>query len=144
MKLTKPGILIALSTSVFACAGTTPENLGVTDQHLQPCPSSPNCVVSFNYDENHYIEPIKLAGDISEKKAKIIALLRGKDEAKIISEQPAYIRAEFTSRIMRFVDDVEFYITVDAIHIRSASRVGYGDMGVNRKRMEAIRAALTQ
>jgi len=66
------------------------------------------------------------------------------DGAKVVKSEPGYLYAQFTSKLMKYVDDVEFWFdpAANVIHVRSASRVGRGDLGVNRKRIEAVRAAL--
>ncbi len=70
--------------------------------------------------------------------------MRNAERARIVREQPGYLQAEFTSRMLGFVDDVEFVLepTARVIHVRSASRLGYRDFGVNRERVEAIRRQL--
>ena len=121
-----------------ACAGERPANLGVQNNRLIPCPESPNCVSSYETDEQHGIAPLQAS------LADIERVLLGLDEANIVSASDNYIYAEFTSRIMRYVDDVEFYFDAAAgvTQVRSASRLGHSDLGANRARIEAIRAAL--
>jgi uncharacterized protein (DUF1499 family) len=104
-----------------------------------PPPSSPNCVSSRADagDKVHHIRP--LAGtDLS----KVKAVVQGMPRTEIVEEADGYLKAVFTSALFRFKDDVEFEQEGDVVHVRSASRVGYGDLGANRKRVEAIRAAL--
>ena len=103
-----------------------------------PCPESPNCVSSFEADETHGIAPLN--GNLDQ----ISAILQNLDEANIVSASNNYVYAEFTSAIMGYVDDVEFMFdaATGMTHVRSASRLGYSDLGANRKRIEAIRAAL--
>ena len=131
-------ILLLLVSLLTACAGEPPQNIGIQDGRLTPCPESPNCVSSFETDEEHSIAAIAANLDQIER------VLLGLDEAKIVEAGDNYLYAEFTSRLMGYVDDVEFlYDRVAAVtHVRSASRLGYGDMGVNRKRIEAIRSAI--
>ena len=125
---------------MVSCSGTRPENLGVTDGQLQPCPNTPNCVNSQNADESHRIEPLQAS------LAEVKQLLTSMERVTIVKATESYLHAEFTSKIMRFVDDVEFYFDPDqqVLHVRSASRLGRSDIGVNRKRIEQIRAALRQ
>jgi len=118
--------------------------LGTDSEKLQPCPRTPNCVSSQAMDEEHFIEPIMVSASAAETRDIILNVLDALDRVKVTETQPDYIRAEFTSLIFRFVDDVEFYFPtsesgVVRVDIRSASRVGRSDLGVNRKRMEAIR-----
>ncbi len=130
--------LLSIIPFLTACAGEPPQNIGVQDGRLTSCPDSPNCVTSYDTDESHSIEP--LVAELNQ----IEQVLVGLDEANIVDAGDNYLYAEFTSRIMGYVDDVEFlFDPVNGItHVRSASRLGYGDMGVNRKRIEAIRTAI--
>jgi len=136
-------LLIVCSVSVFfiGCAGKRPGNLGVSGGQLQPCPDSPNCVVSQSTDEEHKIDPLALESSAPEALAKLKKIILGMERTSIIEETDNYLYAEFKSAGMGFVDDVEFSIDAEkkVIHVRSASRVGYSDLGVNRKRIEAIR-----
>ena len=86
--------------------------------------------------------PIPITGTTDEARQTLLAVIGAMPRAKVVTDDGNYIHATFTSRVFRFVDDVEFVIDDSAseIHFRSASRVGYGDMGVNRKRMEEIRS----
>lgn len=128
------------------CAGTRPTDLGIRDNQLKPCPTSPNCVSSFasKEDRTHYIEPISYVSSVAEEMSRLKKIILSKPRTAIIEEKPNYLRAEFTSRIFRFVDDVEFLFddSLKYIHVRSASRVGYSDLGVNRRRIEEIRSEL--
>ena len=127
-------------------SGSVPQNLGVTDQQLAPCPDSPNCVSSQApaSDKEHYIAPLTYDGDRQTAKAQIIKILSVVPRTEIVEQTDDYIRAESTSRLMGFVDDLEFYFPPDQniIEWRSASRLGESDLGVNRRRLEQIRLAL--
>lgn len=110
-----------------------------------PCPKAPNCVNSQAPDEKHYIPSIHYTGTQQEAQYRLLQILESEKRAKITSVQQNYIRAEFTSAFFRFVDDVEFYFPEEkpdekVIHVRSASRIGYSDLGVNRNRIEKIRS----
>ena len=115
--------------------------IGITDGKLAPCPKSPNCVSTQVSDKKHIIKPLKYSSTLKEAKLKILDIIESLKRTKIINETENYIHAEFRTRTFKFVDDVEFYFddTEKIIHFRSASRVGWSDMGVNRKRMEKIR-----
>jgi uncharacterized protein (DUF1499 family) len=123
------------------CSGTRPSNLGVRDNRLSPCPSSPNCVSSQSDDEKHRIDAVRFTSTPAEALAGLKEIVRGMERTTVVRESPDYFHAEFRT-FLGFVDDVEFYAdeSQKVIHLRSASRVGYWDLGVNRKRMEAIRA----
>lgn len=121
----------------------TPDHLGVENGRFAPCPNTPNCVSSFAdpADEIHYIEPLPLGSSLPEAKVQIYNLIADTPRSRIVANTPNYIHAEFRSFTWGFVDDVEFYFDEEAglIHLKSAARLGEGDMGVNRKRMEEIR-----
>ncbi|MEC4893076.1 MAG: DUF1499 domain-containing protein [Oscillatoria sp. PMC 1051.18] len=125
---------------IFSFSGTKPKNLGVKDGKLAACPNSPNCVNSQSSDKEHQIEPLPYI-----EIATIKQIVEGMERTNIIEVTDTYLYAEFTSQLMGFVDDVEFYRDDSAkvVHVRSASRLGKSDLGVNRKRIEAIRAKLS-
>jgi len=127
-------------------AGTRPADLGIHDGQLAPCRPTPNCVASQvnPADAEHYVAPIAFRTDARSAWAALVAAARRSERAEIVAERPGYLRAEFSSRVLGFVDDVEFQLDAGArrIHVRSASRLGRGDFGVNRARIEAIRARL--
>lgn len=138
-------LLLIITVMLVACPGSRPKNSGVADGRLAPCPKSPNCVSSQSDDEGHYIAPIVYDGTLQDTREKLIYVLQSMKRSRIVKTEDTYIHAEFTSAIFRFVDDVEFYLDDSAktIHMRSASRVGKSDFGVNRKRMEKVRAHFT-
>lgn len=109
---------------------------------LGPCPSSPNCVSTQAQDEGHAIAPFRYQKSRVEAKEALKEITRSLPRMQLVEEDEAYLHYEVTSLLLRFVDDVEFLFDDDAktIHFRSASRTGYGDLGVNRKRMEQVRA----
>lgn len=123
-------------------AGARPPSLGVKDGKLAPCPTSPNCVVSQGAsDREHEIAPLAYTGDRADAMATLQKIVAAQPRTQIIKQTDDYLYAEFTSRLMGFVDDVEFYFDSDqpVIQVRSASRLGESDLGVNRKRIEALR-----
>lgn len=124
---------------MFNFSGKRPTNLGVKNGKLTPCPGTPNCVNSQSSDAQSKIDPLP-AKPISELK-KVIEKM---ERTTIIEETDNYLYAEFQTPLMGFVDDVEFYLdpNENVIHVRSASRLGKSDLGVNRKRVEEIRAKL--
>lgn len=127
-----------------ACSGSPPDNLGVQAGRLAPCPASPNCVSSQAGDSQHRIAPLPLIGSPSQTRTRLLAILASEPRARLVRQENDYLRAEFTSRLLRFVDDVEFLIGEQAVEVRSASRLGHGDFGVNRKRVEHLRQRLEQ
>jgi uncharacterized protein (DUF1499 family) len=127
----------------FGCAAARPTNLGVHAGRLAPCPDSPNCVSSQAEPSSaHYIAPLEFEGaaDAAWKRACAAALaLPG---AQLVEARDDYLWVEVTTRLLRFVDDLELVLDAGAhrIDVRSASRIGHSDLGVNRKRVEALRA----
>ena len=140
------GIIITVSSSLLfsSSAIALTANLGINDSHLSPCPESPNCVVSQNGDEKHSIEPITYSTDRETAKKTLLKVLTVVPRTEVIKSDDDYILAESKSRIFSFVDDVEFYFPEgeNVIHMRSASRVGESDLGVNKRRLEQIRLAV--
>ncbi len=130
-------------------SGTRPDNLGVHDGRLAPPRHAPNNVNSQtdkNTDAEHYIEPLRYAGDAGLAWAALRRIVGGMPRVKIISAGANYLYVECTSKLMGFVDDTEFYLDENAgvIQVRSASRLGRRDFGVNRGRIETVRAKLAQ
>lgn len=111
-------------------------------KQLAPCPSSPNCVSTQAQDEQHAIAPLRYQRSKAEAKETLKTIVLSLPRTRLAEEDDTYLRVEFTSLLLRFVDDVEFLFDDEAktIHFRSASRIGYSDFGVNRRRMEEIRA----
>ncbi|MGF1523361.1 MAG: DUF1499 domain-containing protein [Leptolyngbyaceae cyanobacterium] len=127
--------------------GNRPQNIGVKDGRLAACPKSPNCVVSQGEtDAEHAIAPLNYTGDMATAIESLRQVVTAQPGSEIIEQTDNYLYAEFTSRLMGFVDDVEFYFDLAApgtVHVRSAARLGQSDLGVNRKRIETIRAAFS-
>ena len=114
-----------------------------SQKRLQPCPSSPNCVCSDSTD-SHSIEPLAIAGDPQLMWQRLQDYLAQQRGFTIKQVDDHYLRVEAKTRLLRFVDDVEFELRTGdgVIAVRSASRVGYSDLGANRRRIEKIRKAL--
>ena len=128
--------------------GTPPSNLGVREGRLKPPSATPNSVTSqaalypdHPMRTSAQIEPLALKGDGPATIARIKAIVEGMNGAVVVRAEPDYLYAQFTTRLMKFVDDTEFWFDPAAgvIQVRSASRVGKGDMGVNRARIESVR-----
>ena len=139
--LTQPAMASPFGT-LFA--GAPPATLGAPAGKFAPCPDRPNCVSSQAADPGHAIASLAARGDPATAMARLAEVIRAMPGATVVTVEPDYLRAEFASAVFGFVDDVEFALEpgAAAIQVRSASRLGYGDMGVNRKRVEAIRIAL--
>ncbi len=135
-------LLVAAGLSASSCAAP---DLGAVDGRLRPCPSSPNCVGSQDPDESHRIAPLTFEGDATTAWAKARECVLAWPRTEILEEHDGYLRVVVASRWLRFRDDVELLLVRDAheIHVRSASRVGHSDLGVNRERVERLRDAFT-
>ncbi len=121
--------------------------LGIENGKLKECPDTPNCVNSQIQDKKHFIDPVIIKATSLEAKNYILEVLEEQKQSKVVVVESDYIRAEFVSKVFRFVDDVEFYFPESdskelQIHVRSASRIGYSDLGVNRKRIENFRSRI--
>lgn len=117
-------------------------NLATPGQPLRPCPSTPNCVSTEATDRRHAMPPIPFGGTPEAAHAHARQALLREPRTRITLEAPGYLRAQSRSRVFRFVDDVEVVVDGSArvIRFRSASRVGRGDLGANRKRMQRFSA----
>jgi uncharacterized protein (DUF1499 family) len=123
-----------------------PSELGVIDGKLADCPSSPNCVSTGDPEKSHQISPLFFSGTPESALTKLVKVLSQMPRTRLVTQKDNYLHFECRSRIFQFVDDLEFYVDPQAktIQIRSASRVGYSDFGVNRKRVEKIRSAFVK
>jgi uncharacterized protein (DUF1499 family) len=113
---------------------------------LPPCPSSPNCVSSDDTSARHRVEPFRLRGDPAPAWAALGVVLRAMPRTTIVRAGADRLEAECRSRLLGFVDDVVFELRPadGVIAVRSAARLGWGDLGVNRRRVETIRARLRE
>ena len=138
-------LLIALM-SLFSCAGNRPTNLGITDSKLTECPDTPNCVSSDSQSSSHTVSAFTTTQPASEAWQAARNAVLELPRTTIITESSDYLHAECTSAFFGFVDDLELHLraTEDKIAIRSASRLGSSDLGVNRKRVEALRKTLVE
>ncbi|MDH5408783.1 MAG: DUF1499 domain-containing protein [Gammaproteobacteria bacterium] len=137
-------VIIAMVFIILSIASRKQPELGLVNNQLQACPSSPNCVCSEFSAGDAYINPLEYSiarKDVWQDIKTVIKSTGG----EILQGDEQYLHAIYVTPLMRYVDDVEFRLDMDhhVIHIRSASRVGRSDMGANRKRVERIRAAFT-
>jgi uncharacterized protein (DUF1499 family) len=137
----KKELILAATFLVLFTGCSARISVGLRDGKLFECPDSPNCVSSQTAKKDHAVDPLSYNGSYSEAKQALLSIISSLPRTKIIADNDRYVHVTFTSRLMRFVDDVEFLFdeTNKQIHVRSASRVGYSDMGVNRKRVEDLR-----
>lgn len=132
---------IALPHNPTLFSGTRPNTLGVRSAQLAPCPKTPNCVSSQSADPDHYIDPFAYDGDPSAALSRLEQLVQRTERTQVIAQTDRYLYTQFTSRWMGFVDDVEFFVDdAGEIEVRSASRLGESDLGVNRQRIETLRS----
>lgn len=137
------GTIIAFLTG---CMHDIPK-LGVENNRLKPCPDTPNCVASHpDTPEGQKVPPILYTAEQSLAYDQMEALLSEREDAIVVTREHAhYLRADFRTPLMGFIDDVEFYFQVPGvIAVRSASRVGYSDLGTNRRRIEEIRKIFSE
>jgi len=136
-------LLMAVGLYVLSAMTPRPENVGQANGVLAPAPESPNAVSSQADDESHAIAPLAFDQSAQDTMETLRKIVEGMPGATVISQSETYLYAEFRSQIFGFVDDVEFLVdpAENVIHVRSASRVGRSDLGVNRKRVEQIREA---
>ncbi|MFP4007003.1 MAG: DUF1499 domain-containing protein [Spirulinaceae cyanobacterium] len=134
-------IISPYEPTVFS--GVQPDNLGIdTTGQLTACPSTPNCVNSQSQDPEHYIEPFALPQDSDAAWENLVSIVENFEGSQIIANTGDYLYAEFNTKLMGFVDDVEFVKDEvnQRLDVRSASRLGESDLDTNRKRIEMIRA----
>ena len=134
-------VLWVVLTGIPGCSGgQLPVSLGVTEGRLAPCPTTPNCVSSEATTTEQRVEPLRYTGDASQAHARLSAVLNGLARTKTVQSRSDYLHSEVRSAVFGFVDDLEFYFSPPGmIQVRSASRTGYHDFGVNSARVERIR-----
>ena len=127
-------------------SGRPPADLGIHEGRLRGCPKSPNCVSSEAPDDAHRVAAFRIRGEPEEAWGHFVDAVRALPRTEVVSEQAGYLHAESRSRLLGFVDDLELQLRAEegVVAVRSASRLGYGDLGVNRRRVEALRRALRE
>lgn len=144
-RLAMISLIAVIGLFILSMTASRPTNLGVNGGRLAKCPPSPNCVSTQAERTEQRMPAISFECDPDEMLARIKDTVKSEfPRATLVSEFDHYLHFEFTSRIFRFVDDVEFYVDdkTSEVHFRSASRVGHSDMGTNRKRMKQISESL--
>ena len=133
----------AATMILFSVLAKVPATLGVTGGRLAACPGSPNCVCSGDEDAAHAIEPLAFTDSPDDAWLRLERVVAAYPRTHVVTDRDGYLHAECSSFLFRFVDDLEFLLDREGktIRVRSASRAGRGDLGVNRARVEAIRAA---
>lgn len=140
---------LVLAGQLGFLSGTVPQDLGVTDGRLKPPSVTPNSVSSQaslypEHPQKNYasIAPLTYTGDGDAAMARLAILLQKSERTVVVTQEPGYIYAQCTSALLKFTDDIEFWLDRpnSVIQVRSASRLGKKDFGVNRARVESIRA----
>jgi uncharacterized protein (DUF1499 family) len=129
---------------LWAASAPPPATLGLAAGRLAPCPRTPNCVGSEDPSPAHRMAPIPLTGSADAARRHLLEQIASRPRARVVATDSTYVHAEFRSRVFGFVDDVEFRLdpTHGVLHFRSASRLGRGDLGANRRRMETLTTTL--
>ena len=129
-----------------------PATVGVIGGRLQACdPDKSNCVCSQHKLEGrslgpHYVQPFAFEGDPGDAMSRVMAVLMQQKNCRIVVNRPDYVHAEYTTETLGFIDDVEFLLSApeQVIHVRSASRLGLTDFGLNRARVKDLREAFDE
>lgn len=134
-------LIIIIIVQMVVKNSIVPSTIGIINGELAPLPKSPNCVSSFAIDKDKYVEPLPFVGDFETSKAKLLEEMSNYGDMEIITDDGTYMHIVFTTGKMKYHDDVEllFDLTLQKINYRSASRVGYSDMGLNKERYSEIK-----
>lgn len=144
-------VLLVIAGRLGWLQGTPPADLGVREGRLKPPSNTPNSVSSQaalypGHPQRGYadIAPFPVQGDGAAMLARISKVIEAMLGARVVTADPGYLYAQFTTPLLQFVDDVEFWFdpAANVVHVRSASRIGRGDLGENRRRVEEIRSRL--
>jgi uncharacterized protein (DUF1499 family) len=132
------GLMMAVILTSTFCKSV--EIIGLSEGKLAPCPDSPNCVLTQSEEKRHAMKPLPYLRTREASREKILRILKDMKRTEIVKITESYIHAECRTALFHFVDDVEFFLdeTTRIVHFRSASRVGYYDFGLNRRRMKRI------
>ncbi len=137
---------IVLSVFIIGCTGTRPTSIGIVNGGLTPCPAKPNCVSSQAKDKKHFSESFPYTTEKSVAFNCLKEIISGQKRTTIVFETDSYLHVEYKTACLGFVDDAEFYFPENesVVHFRSASRLGYSDLGVNKKRIEGLRTLFNE
>ncbi len=143
------GTILILAGQTGFLSGQAPSDLGVHNGRLKPPSNTPNSVSSQaelypDHPQRRYaaIAPLAFSGELEQAMQKLATLLKTQERTVLVTQKPDYIYAQCSTPLLRFTDDVEFWLdrTAGVIQLRSASRLGHGDLGANRARIEKLRA----
>lgn len=134
------GAWLILRQLVVTWISPEPENIGVRNERLAPCPDTPNCVSSYADDPEHAIEPIRYDGSQDDARERLLEAVRSMPRSFVETAEDDYVHVIFRSPTLGFYDDTELYFAEPGvIQVRSAARLGQSDMGANRRYVEEIR-----
>lgn len=139
-----PALTVYLAVALIGCPGNQIVDDMKQNEPIHACPESPNCVSSESQDSRHAVNPMQLAGNSDTEWADVQALISRLPRVKMVTVTDLYVHATLRSRFFGFIDDLELKLNpqTNIINIRSASRSGYYDLGVNRRRVESLRKQL--
>lgn len=137
-------VLLGLAAITNGCSGIKSDKTEFDDEALADCPDRPNCVSSKAQDKGHAVEPLYVKGDPKMVWDEVAGVIGSLPRTTIVKATDHYLHAEIRSRLFRFVDDLELQLepSANVVEIRSASRTGYYDFGVNRRRVTHLRKIL--
>ncbi len=138
--------LVAVGMAIRSALAERPTRLDTAMREITPCPAAQNCVSSHSTDDFHHVDPLRFAGSPEAAFERLRNLVEALPRTRIVTAEETYLHAECTSRLFRFVDDLELLLDREAglVHVRSASRTGFSDLGVNRRRVETLRARFSE
>lgn len=139
-------VAIAFAVMGWWSARMAPAAVGVVNGHLAACAAEPHCVCSDagSSDDNvHWVAAIALPAVPDEVRWRVVRAVLVGSGAHVVTDEAGYLHATYTSGLFRFVDDLELRMEAALLHVRSSSRVGYSDLGANRKRVEDLRLRLS-
>lgn len=146
MSRTATAVLISFATALTGCSSLGEPAARPAGFTLSPCDGGPHCVSSQSTDPDRHVDAIQYKGTRSGAQQLMSSIIRFTEGAKIVNEQEGYLHATYRSQVMGFVDDLELLFPPNQkiIELRSSSRIGYYDFGVNRDRAEALRKAFNE
>jgi uncharacterized protein (DUF1499 family) len=138
--------ILAILFGLSRMSARTPDRIGPVDGRLMGCPGPDNCVSSEAENPDRRVAPLAAAGPVDQVMARLSGAIGSMGGGEVVQVRGNYLRAVFTSRLWRFKDDLECLYDqgTGRVEVRSASRVGYSDFGVNRKRVERLRDVWTE
>ena len=137
---------MVIAVFVLTCSNPKSGEDSARFESMADCPDRPNCVSSEAQDAKHTIDPFRLKGNPAAGWDAIVSVVVNLPRSEVVKQTDRYLHTECKSRLFGFVDDLELRLDpmTGVVAIRSASRVGYSDWGVNRRRVEALRQILRQ